>query len=398
MFRERGGSSTFARYAFNELIAFIAGWAILIDYLIVIALAAISVPALPDADLERAAPAQAGRSASPRWSSSRPAGSTSSTSPGGGGGARSPLLALADVALQVAVIVVGVLAVWHPRPPHRGARPLHRPGLRRHRLRGGGRDARLRRDRGRLRPGAGHRRPSPRPEAGRLAGGDRGAAGLRRDGGDRADGGAGRRRPAGTRDGARRQVRRGSDPRGGLRLRPRLGRRHDALDGGADRRAGPLLGGEHVDARRLSPHLHAGDQPPDPELAGQARQTPRDALRGDHALRGRSRSAWSRRRTSSCWRASTRSARRWRSPSPISRSCDCGCARPSGRDRSAFPGGCPGAAPSCRSRRSSRRWSAASPSSACSPTTTPHAGSAAAGWPSGSSSTSSTARSSRGRR
>jgi APA family basic amino acid/polyamine antiporter len=44
MFRERGGSSTFARYAFNELISFIAGWAILIDYLIVIALAAISVP------------------------------------------------------------------------------------------------------------------------------------------------------------------------------------------------------------------------------------------------------------------------------------------------------------------------------------------------------------------
>ena len=35
MFRERGGSSTFARHAFNELIAFIAGWAILIDYLIV---------------------------------------------------------------------------------------------------------------------------------------------------------------------------------------------------------------------------------------------------------------------------------------------------------------------------------------------------------------------------
>ena len=44
MFRERGGSSSFARHAFNELVAFIAGWAILIDYLIVIALAAISVP------------------------------------------------------------------------------------------------------------------------------------------------------------------------------------------------------------------------------------------------------------------------------------------------------------------------------------------------------------------
>ncbi len=44
MYLERGGSSTLGRYAFNELISFIAGWAILIDYLIVIALAAISVP------------------------------------------------------------------------------------------------------------------------------------------------------------------------------------------------------------------------------------------------------------------------------------------------------------------------------------------------------------------
>lgn len=44
MFRERGGSNTLARYAFNELVSFIAGWAILIDYLIVIALAAVTVP------------------------------------------------------------------------------------------------------------------------------------------------------------------------------------------------------------------------------------------------------------------------------------------------------------------------------------------------------------------
>jgi APA family basic amino acid/polyamine antiporter len=44
MFRERGGSSTLGRHAFNELVSFVAGWAIIIDYLIVIALAAISVP------------------------------------------------------------------------------------------------------------------------------------------------------------------------------------------------------------------------------------------------------------------------------------------------------------------------------------------------------------------
>ncbi len=41
---ERGGASTFARYALNELWSFIAGWAILLDYLIVMAIAAFAVP------------------------------------------------------------------------------------------------------------------------------------------------------------------------------------------------------------------------------------------------------------------------------------------------------------------------------------------------------------------
>ena len=195
MFRERGGSSTFARHAFNELIAFIAGWAILIDYLIVIALAAISVPHYLEpisADLAepgweigvagavivaacvlnilnitgRGRERAAGR---PRPRRPRPAA---------GGDRRRRARGLA------------------PRPPHRPARPLHRPELQRHRLRGGGRDARLRRDRGRLRPRPRHRRRAARPEADRLARRDRGAARLRRDGGDRADGGAGGRRPA----------------------------------------------------------------------------------------------------------------------------------------------------------------------------------------------------------
>ena len=35
--RERGGSSVFARYAFNELVSFVAGWAILLDYAILLA-------------------------------------------------------------------------------------------------------------------------------------------------------------------------------------------------------------------------------------------------------------------------------------------------------------------------------------------------------------------------
>ncbi|HYY73839.1 MAG TPA: amino acid permease [Solirubrobacterales bacterium] len=40
---ERGGASTFARYAFNELWSFVAGWAIILDYLIVIAMGSFAI-------------------------------------------------------------------------------------------------------------------------------------------------------------------------------------------------------------------------------------------------------------------------------------------------------------------------------------------------------------------
>jgi APA family basic amino acid/polyamine antiporter len=42
--RERGGASTLARYAFDELWSFVAGWGIVLDYLIVMALCAFAVP------------------------------------------------------------------------------------------------------------------------------------------------------------------------------------------------------------------------------------------------------------------------------------------------------------------------------------------------------------------
>jgi APA family basic amino acid/polyamine antiporter len=41
--QERGGASALARYAFDELWSFVAGWAILLDYLIVIALSVFSI-------------------------------------------------------------------------------------------------------------------------------------------------------------------------------------------------------------------------------------------------------------------------------------------------------------------------------------------------------------------
>jgi basic amino acid/polyamine antiporter, APA family len=113
MLRERGGSSSFARNAFNELIAFIAGWAILIDYLIVAALAAISVPHYLEpisSDLSEAG-----------WEIGIAgavivAACVLNMLNITGRSRERPLaiLALADIALQLAVIVVGVLAVFHP--------------------------------------------------------------------------------------------------------------------------------------------------------------------------------------------------------------------------------------------------------------------------------------------
>jgi APA family basic amino acid/polyamine antiporter len=40
--QDRGGSTVFARYAFNELVSFVAGWAILLDYVILVAITAYS--------------------------------------------------------------------------------------------------------------------------------------------------------------------------------------------------------------------------------------------------------------------------------------------------------------------------------------------------------------------
>ena len=107
MFRERGGSSTFARNAFNELVSFIAGWAVLIDYIIVVAIAAITVPhyltpissAFEDSGGEIATAAAV------------IVGIAVLNAAGITGQARQWLLvvlALADVALQIVIIVVGI--------------------------------------------------------------------------------------------------------------------------------------------------------------------------------------------------------------------------------------------------------------------------------------------------
>ena len=113
MLRERGGSSSFARHAFNELIAFIAGWAILIDYLIVAALAAISVPHyLEPISAEFSRPGWEIGIASAVIVAACVLNALNIT--GRGRERRLAVLALADVALQLTVIGVGVLAVLNP--------------------------------------------------------------------------------------------------------------------------------------------------------------------------------------------------------------------------------------------------------------------------------------------
>src|SRR5947209_7861400 len=47
MFPEAGGSSSFARHAFNEVTSFIAGWALCLDYILTIAISAFFVPHFP---------------------------------------------------------------------------------------------------------------------------------------------------------------------------------------------------------------------------------------------------------------------------------------------------------------------------------------------------------------
>ena len=51
--QERGGATVIARYGFNELWSFIAGWAILLDYLILIAITAYATTDYLVAVLER---------------------------------------------------------------------------------------------------------------------------------------------------------------------------------------------------------------------------------------------------------------------------------------------------------------------------------------------------------
>ncbi len=113
MFRERGGSSMFARHAFNELVSFIAGWAILIDYAIVIAAAAITVPhyltPISSEFAEGGAEIVVAAAVIVFVAMVNVLGIT-----GANRQTRLVALAFADLVLQLAVIGIGVAVLWDP--------------------------------------------------------------------------------------------------------------------------------------------------------------------------------------------------------------------------------------------------------------------------------------------
>jgi basic amino acid/polyamine antiporter, APA family len=113
MFGERGGSTTIARYAFNELVSFTAGWAILIDYMIVIALAAITVPHYLS-PISEAFTHAGGEIATAGVVIALVAALNMMGITGRGRQRMLVGLALADLALQLAVIGVGVAVAFEP--------------------------------------------------------------------------------------------------------------------------------------------------------------------------------------------------------------------------------------------------------------------------------------------
>ena len=110
--QERGGATVIARYGFNELWSFVAGWAILLDYLILIALCAFATTdyvAIFWDELSEGAPELIlafGVIAYVAWVNVRGAGSRRWE--------RAAIAVFADLALQLLIVVLGVALVLEP--------------------------------------------------------------------------------------------------------------------------------------------------------------------------------------------------------------------------------------------------------------------------------------------
>ena len=115
--QERGGATVLARYAFNELWSFVAGWAILLDYLILIAITAFATTdyvAVFWGELAHGAPElllASGVIVYVAWVNIRGAGSRRWE--------RAALVVIADLAVQLLIVVLGLGAAVRARRARR---------------------------------------------------------------------------------------------------------------------------------------------------------------------------------------------------------------------------------------------------------------------------------------
>ena len=112
MYPEAGGSSSFARHAFNELVSFIAAWGQMLNYTITVAISAFFVPHYLAVFWEPLghAPGRHHRRRRPDrrpWRCSTSAASQESAK-------LNLVLAVADLATQVVLVGIGVVLVLSP--------------------------------------------------------------------------------------------------------------------------------------------------------------------------------------------------------------------------------------------------------------------------------------------
>ena len=265
---EAGGSASFARHAFDELVSFGAGWAQMLVYIVTIADVGVLRPALPLDLLGAAADEPVGHRR--RRDRDRRARRAQHRRRPGGGEALDRSSRSIDFATQVLLVVIGFVLVFSPRGARR-QRPLGRRARR-------GRTSRSRsRSRCSRTPGWRPSRISPRRRA-TLRARCPSAIQARRGRGVRDLLHAAARRPLGDARGAdRRRVDDASRaPAGGGRLRERpdpRGRRQPRARRGLPRRAAdlrrharrddPLHRDERRRDRRFADHVLDGELPAD---------------------------------------------------------------------------------------------------------------------------------------
>ena len=291
--QDRGGATVFARYAFNELVSFVAGWMILLDYIILIAVTSFSATNYLAAF----------------WS---PLGS----------GTDELLLCFAIIAYvairnirgfsktrvnRIAALVVADLAhpgarhrprarrLLPPRHDHRHHPPRRHADVGGHRVRARRGDGELHGARVRLGAVGRGRRGPARAQAPRGRRGDH-RHGRLHGHRDRGRHGAARRRQ---RHLARAQLPRRADDRDRRGLPHRLARQHAEVHDRGGRGRDPHRRRQLGDDGPLAARLLAVDEPPDPQRGGPAALDPFDALRGHHHRGAARRGADRSRRTSS---------------------------------------------------------------------------------------------------